>query len=47
VEVQTNKYVDLAKEAIVREREEMLSLKEHTMMLSKTVDLLEPQVHEL
>ncbi|KAK2437087.1 hypothetical protein P8452_33192 [Trifolium repens] len=47
VEVQTNKYVDLAKEAIVGEREELLSLKEHTMMLSNTVNLLEPQVHEL
>ncbi|KAK2437083.1 F-box/LRR-repeat protein [Trifolium repens] len=44
VEVQTNKYVDLAKEAIVGEREELLSLKEHTMMLSNTVNLLEPQV---
>ncbi|CAJ2678307.1 unnamed protein product [Trifolium pratense] len=46
VEEQTKKYVDLAMEAIVREREEMLSLKEHTMMLSKTVDVLQPQLRD-
>ncbi|MCI33973.1 hypothetical protein A2U01_0055191, partial [Trifolium medium] len=46
VEEQTKKYVDLAMEAIVRESEEMLSLKEHTMMLSKTIDVLQPQVRK-
>ncbi|GAU29479.1 hypothetical protein TSUD_65140 [Trifolium subterraneum] len=40
VEVQTTTYIDLAKEVIFREREEMLSLKEHTMMLSKTMEVL-------
>jgi hypothetical protein len=44
VEEQTKKYIVLAKEAIVRE--EMPSLKKHTMMLSKTIDDLQPQVHE-
>ncbi|PNY07600.1 F-box/LRR-repeat protein [Trifolium pratense] len=40
VQEQTETYIDIAMEAIVREREEMLSFKEHTMKLSKTIDVL-------
>lgn len=40
---QTKRYLHLAE---IKDREEMLALKDHTMMLSKTMDAIERQRNE-
>ncbi|GAU35119.1 hypothetical protein TSUD_162240 [Trifolium subterraneum] len=47
VKLQTNKYIELAmKEKISWEMEELLALRNHVMMFSKTIDVIERQIKD-